>query len=282
MKTTPLFHVPGFKEIDFDFEGIAIHAWEGGQGQPLILAHGSGAGCQTLSNWKAVMQPLSRKYHVLAADFVGFGLSGFRKQPPLFDMGMWLRQIDAIAQRFPGAKVGLIGHSFAGPIVLRLAVSNPKIAGVVVTGTAGRTSIPNSGGPGWRFPDNAEMLRKGVQRTVVRPELVDDAEIERRMQILGVPGAEENFNGMFGGDKQALVEAMSMTDDELHKISCPVTFLHGRQDASFAPEDTSLPMAKLIPGADVLVLDRCAHSVALEHPEKFCAAVDMTFGRLNG
>lgn len=281
MKTNSLFHVPGFKEIDFDFEGISIHAWEGGQGQPLILAHGSGAGCQTLSNWKAVMRPLSKKYHVLAADFVGFGLSGYKKQAPLFDMDMWRRQIDAMVQRFPGAKVGLVGHSFAGPIVLQLAVNNPKIAGVVVTGTAGRSSIPNSGGPGWKFPDSAEGLRKGVQRTVVDPSLVDDVEIERRMQILGQPGAKENFNGMFGGEKQALVVAMSMTDDELRAIECPVTFVHGRQDASFAPEDTSLPMGKLIAGSDVLVLDRCAHSVALEYPQKFCAAVDMTFGRLN-
>lgn len=199
------FHVPGYREIDFDFEGIAIHAWEGGTGQPLILAHGSGAGCQTLSNWKAVMQPLARRYHVLAADLVGFGLSGFKPEPPLFDMALWQRQIAAMMARFPGAKVGLAGHSFAGPIVLRAAASIPDVAGVVVTGTAGRTSLPNSGGPGWKFPDDAATLRKGVARTVVDPALVDDAEIERRMYVLGRPGARENFDGMFAADKQTLV-----------------------------------------------------------------------------
>jgi len=273
------FHVPGYREIDFDFEGIAIHAWEGGTGEPLILAHGSGAGCQTLSNWKAVMQPLARRYHVLAADLVGFGLSGWKPAAPLFDMEMWQRQIEAMVARFAGAKVGLIGHSFAGPIVLRAAAKSSSVAGVVVTGTAGRSSLPNSGGPGWRFPDDAATLRKGVARTVVNPALVDDAEIERRLYVLGRRGARENFDGMFSGDKQTLVDGMSLTDDELRAIRCPVTFMHGKQDASFSFQDTSLPMSALVGGSDVVILDRCAHSVALEHPGKFLAVVDMTFDR---
>lgn len=277
--TRPSFHVQGFDEIDFDFDGIPIHAWEGGTGQPLILAHGSGAGCQTLSNWKTVMQPLAQRYHVLAADLVGFGLSGCKPAPPLFDMALWQRQIEAMMARFPGARVGLAGHSFAGPIVLRAAASSPAVAGVVVTGTAGRSALPNSGGPGWRFPDDAATLRNGVARTVVHPALVDDAEIERRMYILSRPGARENFNGMFAGDKQALVEAMALPDDLLRAISCPVTFMHGKQDASFSYRDTSLPMSDLVAGSDVVILDRCAHSVALEHPGKFVAAVDMTFGK---
>lgn len=277
--TKPLsFQIPGYREIDFDFEGIPVHAWEGGSGQPLILVHGSGAGCQTLSNWKAVMQPLALRYHVLAADLVGFGLSGWKMTAPLFDMALWGRQIVAMMARFPGARVALVGHSFAGPLVLRIAATSADVAGVVVTGTAGRASLPNSGGPGWRFPDDAAMLRKGVGRTVVNAILVDDDEIDRRMYILGRPGARENFNGMFGGDKQSLVEGMTLTDDELRAIKCPVTFLHGKQDASFSYLDTSLPMSDLVEGSDIQILDRCAHSVALEHPAKFIAAVDLTLG----
>ncbi|WP_407713772.1 alpha/beta fold hydrolase [Comamonas testosteroni] len=276
MESSSLFQVPGFEQIKFDFEGISIHAWEGGQGLPLILAHGSGAGCQTLSNWKAVLRPLAAKYRVLAADFVGFGLSGWKSSTPYFDMTMWQRQIEAMIARFPGQKVGLVGHSFAGPIVLQIAASNSNVAGVVITGTAGRAELPNSGGPGWKFPDSADMLRTGVRRTVVDPALVDDMEIDRRMQILGREGARENFNRMFGGDKATLVRGMTMTDEDLRAISCPVTFIHGRQDASFAPEDTSLPMSKLVAGSNVLIIDRCAHSVALEHPSKFVAAVDFT------
>lgn len=71
---------------------------------------------------------------------------------------------------------------------------------------------------------------------------------------------------------------MSLTDGQLRAIGCPVTFLHGKQDASFSYQDTSLPMSELVAGSDVLILDRCAHSVALEHPGKFVAAADMTFG----
>ena len=276
-----LFHVPGYEEIEFDFEGIRIHAWEGGNptGMPLILAHGSGAGCQTLSNWKAVLQPLAAKYHVLAADFVGFGLSGWKTSAPYFDMAIWRRQVEHMMKRFGGEKVGIVGHSFAGPIVLEIAAAHPGVAGVIVTGTAGRAHLPNSGGPGWKFPDDEAMLRKGVGRTVINPALVDDDEITRRLQILGRPGARENFNNMFGGEKQKLVEGMTITDAVLQEIKCPAMFMHGLQDASFHPEDTSIPMAKKVKGSTVLIIDQCAHSVALEHPKKFVAGVDMTFDR---
>lgn len=278
MNARDLFHVDGFQQVEIDFEGIKTHAWEGGTGKPLILAHGSGAGCHTLSNWKAVLGPLSSRYRVLAPDFVGFGLSGWKSTPPYFDMALWQRQLEALMRRFPGEKVGLVGHSFAGPIVLEIAAKSDDVCGVIVTGTAGRAELPLSGGPGWKFPDNADVLRKGVGRTVVDQKLVDDLEIERRMVFLSRPGARENFNNMFGGDKQSLVRGMTVADETLRAIRCPVAFIHGRQDASFAPEDTSLPMAKLVAGSTVTMIDQCAHSVALEHPLKFVSVVDMTLG----
>jgi pimeloyl-ACP methyl ester carboxylesterase len=244
---------------------------------PILLFHGSGAGCATLSNFKAVLGPLSKRYRVLAADLVGFGQSGRKASMPFFDMEMWERQVLALTTRFPSQRVGLVGHSLAGSVVLKVAAGRPQVAGVVTTGTAGRSSIPNSGGPGWRFPDNTEQLRQGIQRTLFDKSLVDDEEIARRMRVLSAPGYRAYFEAMFSNSKAALVEAMAVPDDMLRAIACPVTLMHGRDDATFTPEDTSLAMSLLIPRADVTILNRCAHSVALEYPEKFLAAVHMTF-----
>ena len=53
--------------------------------------------------------------------------------------------------------------------------------------------------------------------------------------------------------------------------------MHGKNDESFAPEETSLVLADKLANADVLILAQCAHSVALEHPDKFVAAVRAHF-----
>src|SRR5438105_15804032 len=67
-------------ESDIPFEGTTIHCWEGGSGFPILMLHGSGAGASTPGNWRRVIDPLSTKYRVLAADLIGFGLSGRKKE----------------------------------------------------------------------------------------------------------------------------------------------------------------------------------------------------------
>ena len=42
--------------------------------------------------------------------------------------------------------------------------------------------------------------------------------------------------------------------------------LHGRDDVAFPPEVT-LKLAAKLPQADVCLLARCSHSVAMEHPD---------------
>lgn len=264
------------RELDLPFEGTTIHCWAGGQGMPLVLLHGSGAGCATFSNFKRVVDPLSAKFHVLAADLIGFGKSGRKSTEPYFDMGMWVRQARCLIDFFPDAKVGLVGHSLSGPIVLKAAARNPRVAGVITTGTAGVSNTATSGGPAWRFPETRQEVRAAIERTLYDKSLADDAEVESRLSVLQEPGYREYFTRMFGGDKAALLQASALADDDLSGISCPLTLMHGAQDASFSPEDTSLRIAKKIPHADVIILNRCAHSVALEHPRKFIAAVEMT------
>ena len=79
-------------EFDLPFEDTTVHCWEGGSGFPILMLHGSGAGASTPGNYRRVIDPLSQRYRVLAADLVGFGLSGRKRAPPYFDMDMWVRQ----------------------------------------------------------------------------------------------------------------------------------------------------------------------------------------------
>lgn len=267
------------REFEAPFEGTTIHYWRGGGGKPLIFLHGSGAGVGTMSNFRRVLDPLAREFEIVAADLIGFGRSGRRLVQPYYDIEMWIRQARFLMDFFPSQKVGLVGHSLSGSIVLKAAVRNPCVSGVVTTGTTGSRSEAVTDGPRWAFPEGREQIRQHVERTLFDKSLASEEEIGNRLAILSSPGYREYFESMFSRDRNYCLNQAALTSEELAGIECPVLLMHGANDASFKPEETSLLLAKGMPRADVLVLARCAHSVALEYPEKFIANARLLWNR---
>lgn len=268
-----------FEQFDLDFEGTTVHCFEAGQGRPIVLLHGSGAGVGTLSNFRRVMVPLSRSHRVLAADLVGFGQSGLRTHTPYFDMDMWVRQLQLLLHRV-GEGTICIGHSLSGAIVLKGAAVDDRIAGVVTTGTNGW--VPESGkAPNWRFPESPEAVRAAVERTFFNPAYAEQEEIDRRLQVIGRPGYRAYFESMFSEPSSHYIEASALSRAEMDRITCPVALCHGVADRSFAPEDTSIPISRHLRFADVHVFADCAHSVAYERYEDVLAIVSALSERLD-
>jgi 2-hydroxymuconate-semialdehyde hydrolase len=87
---------------------------------------------------------------------------------------------------------------------------------------------------------------------------------------------ESYFSSMFAGDKQAFIDAAIIPEERLRQVTCDVTMLHGRDDGAFAPEAT-LQIARSLPQATVILIGRCSHSVAFEHPRLLVAAADVLF-----
>jgi 2-hydroxymuconate-semialdehyde hydrolase len=215
----------------------------------------------------------------VAADLVGFGKSGRLQSPPYYDIFTWLREVQFLMNLFPSQKTGLIGHSLSGSLVLKAAVRNPQVLGVVTTGTMGCRSQELGGGPRWTFPDTRERIRQQIERTLFDKSLATEEEVSNRFAVLSSPGYRDYFESMFSQERSYYVDEAALTDEELANINCPALLMHGAQDASFKPEESSLRLARGMPNADVLVLARCAHSVALEYPEKFIANVRLLFSQ---
>jgi 2-hydroxymuconate-semialdehyde hydrolase len=265
------------RELDLPFEDTTIHCWEGGEGFPVLMLHGSGAGASIPGNFKRVIEPLSRNYHVLAADLVGFGKSGRKSAKPYFDLDMWLRQAKFLMQRL-GGEMGIIGHSLSGALALKLAAAEQRITRVLTTGTMGASFPCKPGTRLWRYPETRELLRTQTAVTAWNKTLIDEAEIDYRWDILTQPGYREYYESMFDGDKQFYIDQSAVTKEELASVKATVLMMHGRQDASFPPEHTCLVLAPQLP-ADVWVIDKCGHSVALEYPDKFLAGADLLLRR---
>jgi pimeloyl-ACP methyl ester carboxylesterase len=97
--------------------GRRLHYLEAGTGHTLVLLHGAGGGA---ANWYRVIGPLSKRYHVLAPDLPGFGLSdAIQPRAPLG------RQVAGIISDWLVGlgvqRAGVVGTSFGGLVALRLA-----------------------------------------------------------------------------------------------------------------------------------------------------------------
>jgi 2-hydroxymuconate-semialdehyde hydrolase len=267
----------------FFVDNIPVAWWEGGAGTAVLLIHGSGPGASTMANWGALLGALATRVHVHAMDLIGFGESGRKPVSPYFDLDLWLRQCRALINRMPGDEIGVIGHSLSGALGLKLAAVEPRVRKVLTTASMGAKFALNPDlARGWTFPCSREELRRIAEVLVCDKSLITDDFLARREEVIWKDAAyAAYFNAMFSGDKQRYIGEMTLSPDELAGITSAVTMMHGRDDTVIPPSVT-LQMAEHIPQANVFLLSRCSHSIALERSPMFISAVDQLYGHATG
>lgn len=266
-----------FDENTFDFEGCKVHYITGGHGFPVLMLHGTGPGASTIGNWRMVLEPLARRYRVYAMDLIGFGKSSRRPAPPYFDITLWIRQTREMLARIGTESIGIIGHSLSGALALKLAAVESRISKVMVTGTMGARFPLNEGTKRtWTFPKDRAALRAAAETLIYDTSLIDDTYLKNREAVLFDGDYGPYFSAMFEGEKQAYIDATVLDPEELARIMCDVTMLHGRDDVAFPPEVT-LTLARALVQANVYLIGRCSHSIAMEHPALMISAAELLF-----
>ncbi|RED13357.1 alpha/beta fold hydrolase [Parasphingopyxis lamellibrachiae] len=268
------------RAASFTFEELQSGIYVGGQGDPLLLIHGSGPGASSIGNWRLVLDRLASRYSVIAMDLIGFGSSDRRAEPPYFDFELWVRQAKAALDLFGRDKIGVIGHSISGAIALRIAAEDTRVNRVMTTGTMGaRMPVTPALSKIWRCPASREEMRSAAQALIADDELITDAYLDARMEIIGSEEYRLYFDTMFEGDFEHYINAAVVSDDILARVSVPVMMLHGREDLAFPAETGSLALLDKMPDADCMLLGRCSHSIAMERTETFLSAIHNHFAR---
>lgn len=263
----------------FTFEGIEVQYLRGGKGKPLLLLHGSGPGASSLGNWKSVLEPLAEKYEVFAMDLIGFGGSGRKPAAPFFDYGLWARQAAAMLDLIPGQRVGVIGHSLSASLALTLAAQSEKVAAVLTTGAMGaHFELRDGTARTWTCPRNRDELVKAIGGLIHDTSGIGESYYQAREKVIYAEGYADYFDSMFGGDKQKYIDAAVISASTLEQVGQPVLMLHGRNDDAFPATSTST-LAQGLADADVVLLSRCSHSVAVERSSTFLALALEFFAR---
>lgn len=259
--------------------GLRTNYHDLGEGDPLLMIHGSGPGVSAWANWRRVMPALSRQARVIAPDMAGFGYSeslnqsGQGLQQDMLKQ-VWVRQAVELLDALKIEKADVVGNSFGGALALALALQHPdRVRRLILMGSVG-VSFPITQGLDevWGYTPSPENMLHLMDTFAYDRSLVTDELAHTRYKASIRPGVQESYASMFPAPRQRWVEALASSEAAIRQLPHQTLILHGRED-KVIPLQTSLTLAQWIPRAQLHVFSQCGHWTQIEHAERFIRLV---------
>lgn len=249
--------------------GIRTNCHIIGEGDPVLLIHGSGPGVTAWANWRLTIPELAKTCQVVAPDMVGFG---FTERPDVvaYGLDLWVEHALGVLDALNIAQTDLVGNSFGGAIALALAIRHPeRVRRLVLMGSVG-ISFPITPGLDavWGYQPSYENMRKIMDVFAYDRGLVTDELAMMRYQASIRPGFQESFAAMFPAPRQRWVDAMASSETDIAALANETLIIHGRED-QVIPLQNSLRLHQLIERSQLHVFGRCGHWTQIEHTARF-------------
>ena len=103
-----------------DLHGDRVAYLDEGRGEVILLLHGMAGSSQT---WRSVIQPLSRKYRVVAPDLLGHGDSA--KPRSDYSLGAFAVFLRDLLDELGVAQATIVGHSLGGGVAMQFVYQHP-------------------------------------------------------------------------------------------------------------------------------------------------------------
>ncbi|PWA11967.1 alpha/beta hydrolase [Pueribacillus theae] len=259
------------QEKYIDTNGLTTHYWEVGEGEPLILIHGGGAGADAWINWRKLLERYSKNgFRTIAYDLIGYGESS-KPDPENFkyDHEARAEQLISFIKALGLEKVSLIGNSLGGATSIVATLKEPdKINKLVLMGTGGRRR-PGETSASFKslhsFGNERDEMRQ-IIRNLTNPEFeIEEEMIEYRLKLANDPETSKAYSAIM----KYLKEGNSfIPDEEIKKIKHKTLLVHGRNDNQ-VPVEKSFELEKLIENAWLYVIPHCGHWAMIERTDEF-------------
>jgi len=111
-----------------DAGGIPVRSIRAGRGDTtLLLLHGYG---ESLTTWRAVLDPLAATHQVIAIDLPGFG--GSAKPDVPYSLEAQTERLSRFVDRWTSGPLVVVGHSMGGQLAASLALARPDRVNLLV------------------------------------------------------------------------------------------------------------------------------------------------------
>lgn len=283
---------------------IAVHeVGDGRRPRTLVLLHGAFTDHTT---WRFVAGLLARDYDLMLIDLPGCGESG--KPDPSHESATvyapeavaW-RVLEAVREcmrtRAVPPRLGIVGHSYGGLVMLRAYASSPvsaefvdvlsRVDGMVMMSPV--DSVTHSPDP--RFASLAEASSMRIDLGLLIGEVRDRVanatlastpkgvpalreEADKRMEILKDEGKRRGLQGLLSAAVPWVRSSPRRPDwDKMERIEAgyarvepPTLIVWGRRDETL-PISVGYKLAAQLPHATLRPVDHCMHSPQIECPE---------------
>jgi 2-hydroxymuconate-semialdehyde hydrolase len=262
--------------------GYGTNYHDMGEGQPLILLHGSGPGVSGWANWRGVLPALSQRFRVLVPDLVGFG---YTAEPDDFHyrfMDSWVEQISSFIEALQLDKVCIVGNSFGGAVALAVSIVRPDLVDrLVLMGAVGVPGVMTKElDQIWGYTPSFDAMKNMLDVMAFNRAIVTDDLAELRYQASLREGVQTRYERLFPAPRQRWLDAAAQDYSAISAIKAPTLLLHGRDDRVI-PLEMSLRMHQLIANSQLHIFGNCGHWTQIEQSERFIRLVtDFALGDL--
>ncbi|MGK2236840.1 MAG: 2-hydroxymuconate-semialdehyde hydrolase [Pseudomonadota bacterium] len=251
-------------------EGHQIAYQEMGQGTPLLLIHGIPT---NKFLWRNVMPKLASEHRVIAPDLLNFGESDMPISTDV-SINAQCRIMCKFMEELGISKVNIAAHDIGGGVAQLMAVNHPdKVNGLVLIDSVCFDS--------WPIPEFEPLLEPGVEEKTSVAEFVDtlrdfmpkgvyDSSVmtEELMEIYLKPWSNEQGKAaLFSNMRRLNKEYTQAIAGDLKSLPHETLILWGEEDKFQKPKYAPM-LEEAIPNSSLIWLDKAAHWVADEYPDK--------------
>ena len=240
-----------------------------GQGDAILLIHGSGPGVTSWANWRGVIPELSKHARVIAPDMLGFGYTSCPEHLKL-DPTTWVHSLVSLLDALKIERVSIVGNSFGGAIALAFAKAHPaRVNRLVLRGSAG-LSFPITDGLNkvWGYQPSLQAMRDLMEVFNFDHSIITDDLVNMRYQASIRDDVQTRFAALFPEPRQQGVEMLALREDDLRALPHKTLLIHGRDD-QVIPLESSERMVRLIADSQLHVFGQCGHWVQIEKAKEF-------------
>jgi pimeloyl-ACP methyl ester carboxylesterase len=255
---------------------------EAGAGPAVLCLHSNAS---TSGQWRALIERLAPRHHVIAPDSYGAGRSPEWPSDREITLADEVALIDPLLQRVPGP-LALVGHSYGGAIALMAALARPQRVRALVLYEPTLFALIDAQRPP---PNEADGIRGTVARSAAALEAGDtDGAAQAFIDYWMGPGS---WAATPAARKPPIAESVRNVRRWAHALlreptplaafgalDMPVLCLSGGNTTASARAVTRL-LLTMLPRAQTLQLAGLGHMGPITHPEVVNAAIDEFLAR---
>lgn len=260
-----------------DVEGLAFAYHEAGEGEPLIMLHGSGPGVSAWSNFQHNLPVFAERFRAVMPDLPGFGGTDLPELDEIYPVvaARWLaRLMDQLSVE----SAAFVGNSMGGAVAAELARLSPeRVRRMAIMGPGGLSVGMFAAEPSEGFRRLFEFLEEPtrermiawVRTMVYDQQRVTDDLIDERMRNATADGVLERTRAIFGSMfDPARREKYTPLWTQAATIATPTLLVWGRDDRML-PYDQAHFANRWMPDVELHTFARCGHWAQVERKSDF-------------